>query len=408
MGVEGYGSVLHGLANNGKIDEAFLLLDRMLEVPLAPNEYVLTALMSACIRQRQFPRASELLRRNARYARRFTAEQMTTLYNTYVAGLFGAYCSYQQDESTSQSMRDMQYRLLLQAQLGFIEMAKRGMKIDVLTINALLSALTRMSPMRLKEAMMWVRWMPTAGIAPTDYTYSILLPALGKAGLGGVALDLFRNVTRDRVVDTPTVNALFKGLLESDLPADIISVYLNMTDSGNIATSTTRSAVQMITPNRISYTILFLALIKLQSQSNPAMKDQSSPKRYLRPTLDEKNLMLRGSILAGLVELDGNKNSFHALIKQMGLLEPDMILATAEDDPDRVAGTLVYDDDEGRLYEVDDRSQQDQVYSFWGKRYASVEQLFNHVYGEMRSTYNIVPDDYLVSVINSLFYSMQG
>eukprot|EP00899_Mesostigma_viride_P011819 jgi/Mesvir1/20638/Mv14860-RA.1 len=167
--VYSYASLMTALARAGRVDEAFAALADMRAGGCAPNAFVASALMSACINAGQYTRAVAVHEALCRGSPPVAPNVI--VYSTLIT----AYTGMGAWEAAAEV---------------FEEMSSLGLRPDVYAYSALISAYDKAGQSRRARAVFDA--MVAAGIKPNVVAYSAMISAHGQAGEWEAALDLLR------------------------------------------------------------------------------------------------------------------------------------------------------------------------------------------------------------------------
>ena len=311
--VEAYTSVVNGFAVKADVDGAFRILNLMKQQRILPNSYTLTSLMSACLSAKKIMKAKLLMNDEKLFQLleyRLTTRDKVALYGAYSIGLCQLHNQlwdrrgdsidsllHHQYDSNVIKLRDV---YLYEAQLSLIGMERQGLTPDVATMNAFIQSLCVQHPSRVIDALTLIPAMQAVGIPPDKFTYSILFTALGKYGYLNETLALFRTIdTSSRstsissssrgissssrsssinsiatVLDTSAFNSLLRSFVSGSSPLDCIKLFHHLTNKNDSI-----GVIEDFVPDKITFTILFLSIVKHLSSSSSSSDEDDDASR---------------------------------------------------------------------------------------------------------------------------------
>ena len=290
--VEAYTSVVNGFAMRADVDGAFRILNLMKQQRILPNSYTLTSLMSACLSAKKIMKAKLLLNDEKLFQLleyRLTTRDKIALHGAYSIGLCQLHNQlwdrrdgidpllHHQFDSNVIKLRAV---YLYEAQLALIGMERQGLTPDVTTMNAFIQSLCVQHPSRVIDALTLIPSMQAVGISPDKFTYSILFTALGKYGYLNETLALFRTIDassrssssrsssgrgsgKATVLDTSAFNSLLRSFVSGSSPLDCIKIFHHLTNKNDSI-----GVIEDFIPDKITFTILFLSIVKHLSSSS--------------------------------------------------------------------------------------------------------------------------------------------
>jgi pentatricopeptide repeat protein len=244
-GVEGYTSLISGYAAAGDLKNMFRVHASMLANKVQPNAFTLSALMSGCLAANDLPRAKKLL---DGVFESLHSDEVTSLHGAYIIGL----CK-----------KGLESGEIRTATAAFNELQERGFRADMATVNAYIQALCEVSG-DVYGALQVFYGAVKQGLRPDDYTYSILFSGLGRKGYLDEALRLFE--TSQLQLDTIAINSLLRAFVGGPNPLLAVQFFQRM-----CITDPTVGEVATLLPNKITFTILFAALLKSTRPSDHAV-----------------------------------------------------------------------------------------------------------------------------------------
>lgn len=258
--VEAYTSLISGYGHQGNILSAFRVLSLMLSKKVMPNSYTLTSLITACLNNLDLVNAQKLID-NDSFLEYLSANEKSAVFGSYICGL----CSLSIRHTDMR--KKMEFLVLAFERL--LDMDRRQILPDTITMNSMLQSICRNHPSGVKTAMLMLEAMSVDRISLDDFTYSILFSALGKEGHADEALHLYRK--RARNLDTASLNALIKAFLDGKEPIQAISLFQEFIDirggksSSTINKDTREKQALNFKPCKITFTLQYLALLKCLS-----------------------------------------------------------------------------------------------------------------------------------------------
>ncbi|CAN8077067.1 unnamed protein product [Agarophyton chilense] len=188
-------SLISGLAQAGRVDEALELFSRMKEIKIPPSSITYASLISACFRCNATGRARELFQS-------FIGDDVISIEvcNAYMSGL----CHSRQEEN------------LKQAAAVLDDMLTRKIHIfpDIHSFNCLLDAWV--SIRNFEQAELIMELMQANKIRPSITSYTILLRGYSDTGQYGDAKRAFRELSRRRLrPDRIALNAFINVCVRS-------------------------------------------------------------------------------------------------------------------------------------------------------------------------------------------------
>lgn len=375
--MEAFTSMISGHAHRGEVEEAFQLLTQMSDLGIRPNSFTLTSLVKACFTANN-KSAVESLIRNTSYFEHFSRVDKAAVIGSYVSGVCGLAIQHQNQLT--------RIRLLLQAQLKLLDMYDNGLSVDTATINALLKGLCEVLPGGVLMSFNLLQAMTADGIAPDEYTYSILLTALGREGYTSEALQLYKSASIE--LDGASFNALLKAFVDGSSPLQAVQFFF---DTEALLQSNTREIQDLrpVQPTQVTFTILFLALIRSISKDIRQSSDDE-PKAY--PT-------------------DGTTRFMDVTSEDIMDIYKSVNAESSEESKSCVANCVrLFVADGGRIIRrnLQDPRRPNSKASFelstsdqWLSR--GPNQIMRQLYRRMRFTYKIEVDDRMVGALNALF-----
>ena len=337
------------------------VLELMKARRVSPNGYTLTALMNAFINAGELKLARMLLNE------KMDSSQLAALYNAYASAL-----------SSGGEAADV-----VAATDAMQSMLRLGLPARVAVMNSYLHSLCTCNTTRVQEALECVRHMLAHGPAPDSYTYSILFTMLGKQGLIEDALQFYTS-SKDSMVsalDSTAMNSLFRAFVCGPLPIQALQLYEQL-----VAHNHRLGDVETFVPDKVTFTILFLALARTCSPSKVCVAEDIPAS----PTVPPPNLCATVAV-SDTISLASTASAAWT--------------------------TLVLDETLGRFYESRGSSAQEgtdiattrAVTTREDSREMEVmspevaDALLSRLYREMRFEYNIDVDKHAITALNKLF-----
>ena len=282
---------MNGFAIQADVDGAFRILSLMKQRGILPNKYTLTSLMTACLSAKKIVKAKLLLNDEKLFQLleyHLTNRDKVALHGSYSIGLCQLHNQLWDrreaiDPLSSFDTNTIKLRnyYFYEAQLSLIEMERQGLIPDVTTLNAFIQSLCVQHPSRVIDALLLLPAMEAMGILPDKYTYSILFTALGKYGYLEESLALFRAITINdddnsndqpknhgtgfAVLDTSCFNSLLRSFVSGPSPLDCIHLFHQLANKNDSI-----GLIEDFVPDKITFTILFLSIVKHLSMDNAA------------------------------------------------------------------------------------------------------------------------------------------
>lgn len=437
-GVEGYTSLIAGLAKEGDMHSAFDVLDLMISRGVRPNVQTLAALMNACMMAGKtgLQRAKALINKgDSKYLADLTPEEHSALR--------GSHSSSSSSSSFSSSLLtcvchtgayiiglcriarndfgEGRVAALQEAQLALVEMARRNIVPDTATVNAFLQALCALRRPKVAESILLLTAMVDLKlVVPDDFTYTILFSALGKGNLGRVrffidhngiaiavgfaeeALNMFHSISNDKPVSIAVTNSFLSVFVNSSQPLKAVE-YFDVITSGNVSSSRSSS------PTTVTFTILFTSLIKFlanaMSKSDPSPSTAANGAEMRSKTWTSSNATSMAAIVQQFVkriEAPSFGDAMTPIGKLLNAGDPADYASTNH----RMAILL-------KIYALINVSAESSVVEVPHPSYlslppphvamADVDKLLRSLFYRMRYEYGVHPDQRMVGVLNSLF-----
>ncbi|KAI0565218.1 hypothetical protein FGB62_21g421 [Gracilaria domingensis] len=188
-------SLMSGLADAGKVDEALKLFNRMKEKNIPPSSITYASIISACFRNKECDRAREMFQS-------FVDDDVISLEvcNAYMSGL----CNSRQAENVQ----------LAATVLGDMLSRKLHVFPDIHSFNCLLDGLVGIS--NFEQAEHTMKLMHANKVRPTIASFTILMKGYSDSGQYGQAKRTFRELSRRRVrPDRIALNAFINVCVRS-------------------------------------------------------------------------------------------------------------------------------------------------------------------------------------------------
>lgn len=340
--VEGYTSIISGYALKGDTASALRVLHAMEAMNLRPNEKTLTALISSCMRSRDFARAKQLI--SSKLVDNASRRELVSVYGSYLIGLCKSYREVTDDHEN--------------VCLTFKAMEEKGLIADMATLNAYMQFLCAVRQ-DVRAALELFHRIPSFGLQADDYSYSIMFTALGKTGFIEEAFQLYQSSST--VLDTPAINSLLRALVSGPSPMHAVHVFNRFTSL------TSATTIDGFSPNKITFTVLFAALLKdSRSIEQPVKGDEFQPLNF-----------------------DSSENRFYE-----GSGGSFDMLNTAID---KAANSASFPRASGSA---------DEYIRKLPKLPSSKYEILNLLYCTMRFKYDVIPDTVMVNTLNALVESI--
>lgn len=468
-GVEAYTSMISGYSVTGDVKGAFRVLDMMNSRGITPNSYTMTSLMSAALNGKKFSLALSLLHSEQKYFAKLNKEQRSALHGAYVIKMckisifVGNMVRNGELDSSIGYVKQHQY--VQEALATLLRMEMKGLQPDAATLNAFMQALCacEYGDSRMRASLELLQTMIRMGITPDDYTYGMIFDELGKKGMFEQAIQLYNSLLANGVaLPTTALNNLLKVFVSSEQPIYGVGFFFELIRSDEEA-----GLMEQFIPDKISFTMMFIALAKLVRSATDADTLRRKSKQAVGVQLPRRTFVF-----------PANTTTFSPLFSVYRGLGIVQIEATPDQDQDhdhdrdkaeQVAGavdsngdgdaaavsrleeqeageefletftSLRYDGAEGRLYETDllpvnatgsltatapasvpapaplssapsDEAKlgfksvlQSLSVTSRGQMTKKPEELLRELYQFMRYRYRIEPDETLCKVLDSLF-----
>jgi len=128
----------------------------------------------------------------------------------------------------------------------------------------------------VRDSLSVLQGMIEDQIVPDDVTYTILFTALGKAGMGEEALYLFRSAVGTSNMDEQAINALLLAFLSGPRPSFALALFSELTSRDLL-----KGQVEAFVPTKVTFTILYQALARHIVVKKGSPKDMEKTKRRL-------------------------------------------------------------------------------------------------------------------------------
>jgi pentatricopeptide repeat protein len=391
--VEAFTSIISGYADRGDVDAADRILKLMSLKQIQANAYTITSLMTACLKANNLLKAKSILD-NQQMMNSLTPIEKSLVHGSYVAGL----CSLASNDYFIMDVEKLQ--LLYQAMFHLLEMDYLGIQSDVSTINAVIKAVALCLPNGIEIALGIYRAMIYDKISPDEFSYSIMLSALGRDGYTAEALQLCEAAVNSGVtiLDTVSINSLLKAFADGANPLQAVLLYLELTSSSRSSSPRrTFNSLQFdrqkwtrleFVPNQATFSIMFAAIMRSgvdKASSSPSAS--SSGATMISPAVMRS---IYATLLAEKVHvIKANSSSQLASFIRRLIIENYRSSDISNGNKQRKAVELSAS-----------ATQNIKLLENMGP-----STILNQLYRHMRFEYNLEPDAMLVSTLKSLFSS---
>lgn len=249
------------------------------------NSYTLTSLINACMIAKDPTTAKRILSVDA-FTLHLSKQEFSAVSGSYLIGL----CSLSNNEEIASEYK---FEYLLQAMMHFLQMDSKLLTPDLTTINALLQGIANTVRNGVEISLEIMNLLSKDKLIPDDYSYAILLKALGKYGYLNEAFHLFQNVNVN--LDSVAYNSLFKAFTDGENPLQAVELFLQMSsnndknqdnesmkfgDKQNLSKQMNNNdnigvRFQDFVPTKATFTILYLALIRSLARDYYRLKDMN-------------------------------------------------------------------------------------------------------------------------------------